>query len=180
MLSRSLLCAAALVAVAGGSAFAQAVAPSPLAFGTSGPFTAIDYSANPFSNLAWFTFTLTAPTAVDIDINRTIANNDLVATIYSGDITGVDATSFGNYSSLFGASFGPMTFVNFQDDTEDDGLGGPFGDPRFTLNLPAGTYSMVVTSYDPQGGFTITSNVPTPAAASLLGLAGMGAMRRRR
>lgn len=174
-------CSVVALALAAGAASAQPVSPTPLALGTSGPYTAA-FTGTPLSNLAWFTFTLTAPTAVDIDINRTVAANDLVASLYRGDITGVDATSYGSYfgfGGLWASSFGPMTFVSTQDDTEDDTLGGPYGDPRFVLNLPAGTYSMVVTSFD-SGGFTITSNVPTPAAAALLGLAGLGALRRRR
>lgn len=172
--------ASCVVALLVGSAGAQPVTPLPLTDGSSGPYFTGYFGVTNFSNHAWFTFSLANSTAIDIDINRTSANPDMTASIYAGDITDVDATAFGNYGSLFNSSFGPMVFVAWEDDTEDDPFGGPWGDPRFTITLPAGTYSMVVASASTGGGFTITSNVPAPGAAAILALGGLLAARRRR
>jgi MYXO-CTERM domain-containing protein len=163
-------------------AVAQPVVPTPLSGGTQGGFVAGDYYTTSFSTLTWFTFTLTEPTMVNVDFDRTTAPPDLYATLYSGDITGLDATAFAaTHSDAWFIPIGSLTWLDIQDDTDPNGLDGPYGDPRFTNLLPAGTYSIVVSALQGAGGtFQVTSNVPTPAAATLLGLGGLASLKRRR
>lgn len=179
MFRKSLVSLCALGALAG-AASAQPVTPTALTGGTQGAYTVVDFFT-PLSSASWFTFSLGAPTNVDIDINRLAAPPDLIATLYAGDITGQDATALGGtHGDIYFTSFGPMALVNWQDDTEDDAFGGPWGDPRFTLNLPAGSYSLVVTSLQGAGNpFEITSNVPEPTTLGLLALGGLAMLRRR-
>ncbi len=173
----------AFLAVAGTAsvAAAQPVVPTALTGGTQGSFVAQDFFAA-FSSASWFTFTLTEATLVDIDFNRTSAPPDLIASLYLGDITGADATALGvSHGNNFFTNFGSFVHVVTEDDTHEDAFGGPFADPQFILNLDPGTYSIVVTALQGAGaGFTVTSNVPAPGAAGLLGVAGLAALRRRR
>lgn len=163
----------------------------PLQLGTSGPFDVFEDDANAASFGQYFTFTLDANTDVDIDINRTFADPDLVATLFSGDITGLDPNTISPDGLINGllvtsGTFGPLTVVDFQDDTEDDPFGGPFGDPRFQINLNPGTYTVLVGAFnvDAPDGFTVTSNVgavvPEPSSAGILGVLGAVAFLRRR
>jgi MYXO-CTERM domain-containing protein len=163
-------------------ASASAVNATALTVGTSGPFVVGDYGVTGLNDLTWFTFTLDATTSIDIDFDRTSAPPDLIASLYSGDIDGFDASGFGAHSNVIVSDFGPLTYIEWQDDTHDDAFGGPFGDPQFTNTLDAGTYSIVVSALQGAGGeFTVTSNVaPTPGVLAALGLAGLMGTRRRR
>ena len=174
--------AAVLVTAAITAAASANINATALTVGTSGPFVAEDTTFTGLNDLAWFTFTLDATTSINIDFNRTSAPPDLVASLYSGDIDGFDAFGFGTHRDVWTSNFGPLTFVDLQDDTHDDAFGGPFGDPQFLNTLDAGTYSIVVSALEGAGGeFTVTSNVaPTPGALAALGLGGLMATRRHR
>lgn len=171
-------------------AAAQTVFPTPLTGGTQGPFFAAEDDLNNASDAAWFTFSVLAEMEVEIRFDRTGVDPDLAATLFAGDVTGLDMTAIVGGTGLIdeltfpaaGDTFGPLTAVAFADDTNDDAFGGPFGDPGFSLTLSAGTYSIAVYSLSPiEGGFfTATSNVPAPAGAGALALGGLVAARRRR
>ena len=83
-------------------------------------------------------------------------------------------------------TFGPLTAIAFEDDTEDDPFGGPFGDPRFTTTLDPGIYTVLVASLnvDFASAFTITSNVgaavPEPSSSVIFVALGFAALIRRR
>ncbi len=163
------------------TASANVVNATALSVGTSGPFVVGDYGTTNLNDLTWFTFTLDATTNVNIDFNRTSAPPDLVAGLYSGDINGFDASGFGTHADVIFSSFGPLTFLQLQDDTHDDAFDGPFGDPQFVETLDAGTYSIVVSAFQGAGAsFTVTSNIPTPGALAAVGFGGLMVTRRRR
>ena len=175
-----------LVAFASTSVFSQ-VNPTGLIVGDQGPFFAGEDDSTLANDSAWFIFDLASDFDVDIDINRTVAAPDLVASLFLGDVTGVDFGGLLADDFLFGGAFGPLTFIETQDDTEDDDFGGPFGDPRFQLNLGPGRYSVLVSALSPvEGGpFEITSNVsvnaiPEPGTLGLLSLCSLAFVRRRR
>lgn len=175
-----------LVVFASTTAFSQ-VSPTGLVVGDQGPFFAGEDDSTLANDSSWFIFDLDSGFDVDIDINRTTAAPDLIASIFFGDVTGID---FGNLLAddfLFGQDFGALTFIETQDDTEDDAFGGPFGDPRFQLNLGPGRYSVLVSALTPlEGGpFEITSNVsvnaiPEPGTFGLLAVCSLAFVRRRR
>ena len=184
MRKMSCFLAVTCMAVLTASANAQ-VTPTGLVVGEQGPFVAGEDDSTLANDSDWFIFTLTSDFDVDIDINRTEAAPDLFATLFEGDVTGVDFGGLLADDFTGPNDFGPLTFIETQDDTEDDAFGGPFGDPRFQLNLGPGTYSVLVTALSPlEGGpFTITSNVsavPEPSAFAVLGLGGLLFARRRR
>lgn len=192
---KSLLLATASAVAAFGAAQA-AVVPTVLQDGV----TVVE--DNPFgddsgllNDANWFVFSGTAGADVDIDINRLVADPDLFAVLYAGDVTGTDfgtqlADDGGIVTDLPG-----LTFLDAEDDTEDDTLGGPFGDPRFVLQLPSsGLFSLVVVRLTPETvedfPFEITARgidgsgpvVPIPGAAILMGgaLAGFAGVRRKK
>jgi hypothetical protein len=136
--------------------------PHALTTGLHGPYFAPHRFAGPPSGGSWFTFTVPHPSHVDIDINRTAAPPDLDAMLYRGDVTGqLDSISpDGLINGLYSyETFGPITGIAYQDDTEDDPFGGPWGDPRFQMDLGVGTYSLLVSSRSPVegGSFTVTA-----------------------
>ncbi|USO00173.1 MAG: hypothetical protein H6810_05785 [Phycisphaeraceae bacterium] len=154
---RGLVLAGALCTI-GAAAAAQPVVGARVVPGGVGPRESGN-ALDPASSVSWFTFTVPALGTVDIDINRTTAPTDLVAALFRGDVRGVDMTAItpnGLANDLFnntpGDTFGPLTYLGDQDDTEDDPFGGPFGDPRFHQVLTPGTYSLMVTSFQPAEG----------------------------
>ena len=177
-----------IAAVFANSSVVAQVTPTDLVFGTTlGPFIADEDDSTLANDSDWFLFTLTETSAVDIDINRTAAPPDLIASLFFGDVTGVDfGTLLADDFLGTGSDFGALSFIDTEDDTEPDLFGGPFGDPRFQLNLDPGTYSLLVTTLSPiEGGpFTITSSasvVPEPNLLTVLCcFAGFVASRRRR
>ncbi len=147
------------------------------------------------ANQFWITFSAAAGDTVDLDINRTAASADLYATSSFGDVTGIDDSAVSGGDLNIGthltwtAELG-LTFIENQDDTEDDPFGGAFGDPRFTfVAANTGVYSVAVVAYtNPTDGaqaeasLTITP-VPEPATAVILsGIAALSicCTRRRR
>ncbi len=171
-----------LICFSATSLFAQ-VDPVELVVGTQGDFFTGEDDSTLANDSAWFVFTLFGDTDVDVDINRTIADPDLFATLFAGDVTGVDFGGLLADDFTGPMDFGPLTFIETQDDTEDDAFGGPFGDPRFQTNLGAGTYSIMVTSLNVGGPFNVTSNVsfvPEPGTFTILAACGLVVMRRRR
>lgn len=147
----------------------------------------------------YWIFSGSAGDSVDIDINRTEAAPDLIATLFFGDVTGVDVDTISPNGLIDGlltpsGTFGPLTVIAFADDTEDDAFGGPYGDPRFTLTLPStGTYSLLVATLFNPGDYEIVSTgtfdstpapVPEPGTwmlmgTGLVGLIGYGIRKRR-
>ena len=180
-----------LVAAAMGSAaMAQPVSPMTLTGGVQISQDVREDDSNAASLGGFWVFTLGAAMDVDIDINRLLADPDLAATLYEGDVTGADMTAFSPDGLINGilvgsGVFGPLTAIAFEDDTEDDAFGGPFGDPRFTMNLPAGTYTLMVAALNTDvigvDAYEVVTNlVPAPASLALLGLGGLVGLRRRR
>lgn len=167
--------------IAGLSASAPAnIVANSLSVGTSGPYVVGDFDFDSLNDQVWFTFTLSTTTSINIDFNRTSAPPDLVANLYSGDINGFDGSGLVP-AGVIGSSFGPLSFLEIRDDTHGDAFGGPFGDPQFLNTLDAGTYSIMVSAFQGAGNsFTVTSNVPAPGAAVVLGLGGLFGSRRRR
>jgi len=180
-----------LVAAAMGSAaMAQPVSPMTLTGGVQISQDVREDDSNAASLGGFWVFTLGAAMDVDIDINRLLADPDLAATLYEGDVTGADMTAFSPDGLINGilvgsGVFGPLTAIAFEDDTEDDAFGGPFGDPRFTMNLPAGTYTLMVAALNTDvigvDAYEVVTNlVPALASLALLGLGGLVGLRRRR
>lgn len=164
---------------------------SELMVGTSGPFDAFEDDANAAEFGQFFVFSLDATTDIDIDFNRTTADPDLYAVLFSGDITGSNPNDLSPDGLINGFTFpdpgdvfGPLTVISDEDDTEDDPFGGPFGDPRFTNTLDAGDYTVLVMALNVDGGqFTVTSNVgavPEPSSIALIGVLGVCCLISRR
>lgn len=174
-----------------GSAWAV-VTPVSLSNGVAETGTSLEDDITLANDATFFTFNAEAGADVDIDINRLVAASDLFAVLFFGDVAGADFG--GDLLDVFtftaaGDVFGPLVVVGFEDDTEDDTLGGPFGDPRFTLTLAdAGVYTIVVGQLSPDepGTFEIIANgildavdpdvIPLPAAFPLF-LAGLAGLR---
>ena len=163
------------------------IMPTALQIGTQGDFVASPGGLTLANDGAWFTFAIAVTTSIDVDIDRTVADPDLGASLYAGDVTGVD---FGTnlIADVFSSSFGPLGFVERRDDDEDDAFGGPAGDPRFGTLLGPGEYSILVYSFNGSSGtFSIDSNVegtaaiPEPSVALVwIGAGCCVSLRRRR
>ena len=154
-----LLCTVAVLFFLASPTARGQVIPLELEMGSQGDFFAAPGGLTLADDGAWFVFTITEQTMIDIDISRTVPEPDLGASLFGGDVTGF---SFGRLlvSQMFTSSFGPLAFIELADDEEEDTLGGPGGDPRFQLLLFPGTYSLLVYSYtNPGGTFLIESNV---------------------
>lgn len=174
------------------------VAPTPLFDGiTINQTVNIEDDSGLANDANWFVFDATAGSLLDIDINRLTAPPDLVAAIYFGDVTGLDfgAQRPGQFPS--NVEFEGLTLFDTEDDTENDSLGGPFGDPRFTFTAPqTARYSLIVTTLNLSGRgspFEVTASgvstfatsqvaaVPVPAGiVLLLSALGLGALVRKR
>ncbi|MCI5165227.1 MAG: PEP-CTERM sorting domain-containing protein [Candidatus Electrothrix sp. GM3_4] len=138
----------------------------------------------------WFVFDYDGvdPLQVSFWFDRTVSNLDLVAGLYRGDTTGFDYGS--NTSSLHrnAATYNSnLTFIQSQDDTHNDTLGGPWGDPHFAMNLSADRYSLVLQEFWNGGGGTYSvitnmssaSSVPEPSAMFFLGTGLIGLVGSR-
>lgn len=127
----------------------------------------------------WWNFFATAGDSITIDVDRTEANPDMVSSCFFGLPTDTDPMLDINDTPA-GA-----TFVAFGDDDEDDGFGGPFGDPLYGFTAAStGWYSIAVGNFlgAGSGGYQIvvTGQTPTPGTAAVLGLGGLVLTRRRR
>lgn len=188
MLLQKLLASATIVAVSATMAFASPVSPIALDPGVTVIDTVNVLSNGDRNDQNWFTFSATAGSLIDIDINRRAAPPDLYATLYFGDVTGVDFDTDGS---------GGLTNAITSDDAENDAHGGPWGDPRFTFTAQStGTYSFFVTAlsccsspgavgtaFDVTATGIAPSAVPLPAGlpllAAALGAFGFARTRRR-
>lgn len=137
----------------------------------------------------WWYFYACQGDNVTVDPDRLSADADLVsATFYAGAGLPADSAPMTSISdSIFnGTSPAGTTFVAGGDDDEDDGFGGPFGDPNYGFTAAAsGWYAVVVGNYLglATGDYQIVVSgncVPAPASAvALLGLGGLVSRRRR-
>ena len=166
--------AAAAFATLGAGAHAGTVEPTFLDDGVRVTDRIEGSQSASFDEQNWFVFDAVAGASVDIDINRLEAALDPIAFLYFGDVSGHD---------FEGAAPSPLTFLERQDDTENDALGGPWGDPRFTfVAQQTGRFSVRVASFSSGSGVgaafevigTGIAPVPLPASALLL-LGGLGA-----
>lgn len=144
-----------------------------------------------------WTFTVDVTSDVIVDVTRLVPELDPAAVVYQGDATGLDFSAFPGFGQN-----GALNSVGFGDDEDPnpfgttDGDGNPlyFGDPRidFTANVNDGVarvYSVFVANF--AGGFrpdgydyeiTVTQEavIPTGGSISLLAIAGLFAIGRRR
>ena len=133
----------------------------------------------------WWTFFATAGDNITVDVDRLEPNPDMVSATFFG--TGADSNPM---TQIAGGSATPpagMTWVAGGDDDEDDGFGGPFGDPLYGFVAGStGFYSVVVGNFlgagDGDYQIVVTGQtIPAPASAlALLGLGGLTMTRRRR
>lgn len=191
MQKSSFVIALGAAALMGSAALAAPVSPTTLMDGVAVTETVnIEDDSGLLNDANWFIFFAEAGDLVDIDINRLAAPPDLIAELYFGNVTGLD---FGNSNADAGSGNASplLTFLDVEDDTEDDAFGGPFGDPRFTFTAAeTGTYSIAVTRFFTNGAnepFEIIGTgisptpIPLPASGLLLvgALGGVAAVRRK-
>lgn len=133
----------------------------------------------------WYNFYATAGDFITVDVDRLEANPDMVsATHFAGASLPTDSAPMTTITGT-GAPAGAV-WVAGGDDNEDDGFGGPFGDPLYSFNAASsGWYTVVVGNFlgDGSGEYQIVvtgQTVPAPGAAAILGLGGLMVTRRRR
>ncbi len=132
----------------------------------------------------WWSFFAFAGDNITVDVDRLEANPDMVsATFFGGAALPTDSDPM---LTVFDTPAG-ATFVASGDDDEDDGFGGPFGDPLYSFTATdTGWYAVVVANFlgagDGDYQIVVTGqSIPAPGSAfALLGLGGLTMMRRRR
>lgn len=125
-------------------------------FEIGSPYDPIDQA------LDWFVFDSDGVSSVSFYFNRTVAQVDLIASLYAGDTYGFDYEAAGLTSGPYSqVDFynTALTYIGTFDDSHDDFLDGPYGDPDFDLSLPAGRYSLMVFSVNLPGTYEFTTNV---------------------
>ncbi|MBZ9610152.1 PEP-CTERM sorting domain-containing protein [Rheinheimera maricola] len=149
-----------------------------------------DANSAPDEAVDWFIFDSNGVDAISFYFNRTIANPDLIAGLYSGDTYGFDYVAAGvssaNWSYASAGDYNPsLTFIEFFDDTHNDNFGGPFGDPDFNRVLAAGRYSLALSSLSQGGTYEFITNVqsasfdvPAPSTLAVFALGLLGLARR--
>jgi MYXO-CTERM domain-containing protein len=134
----------------------------------------------------WWSFFATAGDSINVDVDRLEANPDMVsATMFGGASLPGDSDPM--TTILGGVAPAGSSYIASGDDDEDDGFGGPFGDPNYGF-IAGGTgwYAVVVANFlgagDGDYQIVVTGQtVPAPGSAvALLGLGGLTMLRRRR
>lgn len=184
---RSILGASLLMALAG-AAHADVIAPmADLTDGTVHVGNFVSGVDNFTEPSAWrvYTFQANAGDNITIRVTRLTAMVDPIAFAHQGDLTGMDVP-VGLYFADELDDFG-LTFVAYGDDSVDDPLGGPFGDPLFNFAAPATDTYTVIThmygNYEGNPGYEIQvtgSTVPAPGAMAIGLVGGMLCLHRRR
>lgn len=133
----------------------------------------------------WYNFYAMAGDFITVDVDRLEANPDMVsATHYAGAILPTDSAPMTTITGGIGPA--GTVWVAGGDDDEDDGFGGPWGDPLYSFNATStGWYTVVVGNFLGLGGgnyqIVVTGQTPTPGSAvALLGVGGLAMARRRR
>jgi hypothetical protein len=148
------------------------------------PFEVTFYGDDPVADVADVTNVLgsaslsTSVTTIDTGDDFTVGANTFDILEFSADIAGVDLPQGTSWFAVYADTTGdPATFAWMFNGFEGDGIvsqstvGGPFSRVNDILGNPApGALSFALT-----GTF-----VPEPAALSVIGLAGLGMLRRRR
>lgn len=128
----------------------------------------------------WFVFDSDGLGSTTFYFNRTVAQVDLIASLYSGDTSGFDYEAAGLISGPYSQVTiynTDLTLIDTFDDSHDDLLDGPYGDPDFDLILPKGRYSLAVFSVNLPGTYEFTTNVrsaylkvPEPPTAAIFSI----------
>lgn len=133
----------------------------------------------------WYNFYAMAGDFITVDVDRLVAAPDMVsATHYAGNSLPGDSAPMTTITGTVGPA--GTVWVAGGDDNEDDGFGGPFGDPLYSFNAAStGWYTVVVGNFLGAGGgdyrIVVTGQTPAPGSAvALLGVGGMAMLRRRR
>lgn len=185
---KGILFTAAIAALAG-TASAQVVVSGDLTNGASqnGVITVNGNTNTNSSAWSYWTFAANAGDNINVNVDRITGELDPIAAVHFGNVAGA---SFADLPDLINWNAAGLTFVAIGDDDEPPAVPGPFGDPNFGfVAANSGIYSIAVSSFAsgqiPANGYQFSivvtgSTVPTPAAATLLGLGGLVALRRRR
>lgn len=129
----------------------------------------------------WYAFYAQAGDSVTIIVDRTSAGIDPASSAFFGLPSDTDPMI-----SLFDTPAGAL-LMGSGDDNDPPNVGGPFGDPNYTVSITdTGWHSVVVGNFlgltDDPGNYDITvrGQTPEPATAGLMGLIGMVLARRFR
>jgi len=136
------------------------------------------------SGMTYLDITTNDSGIIDTEVGLYDSAGDLVANTDDEGVSLWSTLSFGAGSGMtLGDSF------NLGGDGIADGEDGPLSAGTYFIatgefNVTYGTTSFDATSTGPDDGGSVTvsvfTNIPSPSAAGLLGVAGIGAMRRRR
>ncbi|MFM9956523.1 MAG: hypothetical protein ACKVZJ_00465 [Phycisphaerales bacterium] len=141
------------------------------------PAGAPGWDVNPWNSTSFSLFSPTAPAGgayVNVGGNSNLAPNAPIGpgSTFAAGAGGTSAWSLGNSNNL----------VGFRFQNEANGNQIHYGWMRVALSstLQGQPRTIVEYAYESTAGVAIGAGVPTPGAASLLGLAGLAGLRRRR
>jgi MYXO-CTERM domain-containing protein len=151
------------------------------------PASAPGWDVNPWSSSGLALFSPTAPAGGAYVVAGTAGTTTTAVNLALGAPIG-PSSNFGSGTSTAGAAQAiwnlnsDQNLIGFRFQNEANGNQIHFGWMRVALGATAGgqTRTIVAYGYEDQAGVAIGAGVPTPGAASLLGLAGLAGIRRRR